>query len=97
MRFDFDKPILDLDNKPVEDATFKTISLQALSVTFPGEENLPGEEKYKRYALAIRIINGDYECKVEEIALLKSLIGRGFTPVVVGRCFDFFEGKTDGK
>ena len=49
------------------------------------DEQASGEEKFKRYQLAERIsAAGPQDVSVEEVALIKRLIGKGYPPMVVG-------------
>jgi hypothetical protein len=73
--------------------TLKSICSEALLNTSP-EDKLSGEDKAKRYQLAHNIFNSkaaNFEITVEEVALLKNLIGNLFTPLVVGQAFKFLE------
>ncbi len=73
--------------------TLKSICSEALLNTSP-EDKLSGEEKAKRYQLAHNIFTSEaenFEITVEEVALLKNLIGNLFTPLVVGQAFKFLE------
>jgi hypothetical protein len=64
--------------------TLGTVAINALLGTYPDEQT-SGEEKFKRYQLAERISTaGAQEVSVEEVALIKRLIGKGYPPMVVG-------------
>jgi len=81
-----------LDGKPIndgsKDVTLRTVATQALMASFQGED-VDGEEKFKRYQLAVRINAEDsLTISPEQAAKLKLLIGKGFTPAVVGPCFE---------
>ena len=55
-------------------------------------EWIGGEEKVKRYNLALDIYNGKKEnLSSEEIVLLKELIGRYFSTIVVGQALKMLE------
>jgi len=84
--------ILDQKNEP---ATVRGVAIEALFATFKDEENLSGEEKLKRWELASKIkINPDpVELKVEEIALLKKLIGKAYGALIVGQAWKVLEGE----
>jgi len=73
--------------------TLRSICTEALLNVTP-EEKLTGEEKAKRYKLANDIFNSkdeDFEMQIEDVALLKRLVGELFTPIIVGQAFSFFE------
>lgn len=89
----FDAELMDLDGKPITyNEKNLTLGLAALTVlfgNFPGEENLPGEQKADRFDLALRVHKGgEQELKHDEIDLLKRLIGKGWGPLVVGRAYE---------
>ena len=64
--------------------TLGTVAINALLGTYP-DEQASGEEKFKRYQLAERIsAAGPQDVSVEEVALIKRLIGKGYPPMVVG-------------
>jgi hypothetical protein len=53
---------------------------------------LAAEEKVKRFRLAeIAAKGGEREVKVEDVALIKTLIGKAFAPLVVARAYDIIE------
>jgi len=56
-------------------------------------KELNGEEKVKRYALAMKIYKSDglVDLEVEEIALLKKLIGRAYGPLTVGQAWEVLD------
>ncbi len=87
---DFDGTVLKMDGK---DMTLKSLSVAALGAQFPDERDLKGEEKIKRFDLALRIYQGVDDLKVEEIALIKSLVAKAFSVVVVGRAWKLLEGE----
>ena len=76
--------------------TLKNVCVASLLAPLE-EERLEGEEKAKRYVIAQKI----YECKektvnltVEDISLLKKLIGNMYLPLIVGQAYSFLEGNT---
>lgn len=100
MKLDFSKALIGIKGVPLkkagsdEDVDLKHIAVEALLAQFQDEPNLPGEKKMKRYALAEKIsVPGEVELEVEEVALLKDLIGKAFGPAVVGPAFKVIEGK----
>ena len=105
MKINFNEPFVDLSNEPIIEKTQigketkdVTIILKAICTTallaLQEKENLSGEEKVKRYELAKRIFaGGEINLKTEQIVLLKDLIGKSFTPIIVGQAFRMLEGK----
>lgn len=93
MKIDIAQPIRDLENTPIEGVTFRTVACLALTNSLPGDERLTDNQKLTMFALALRI-QKDFmplDFKIEELALIKERIGRGFSVVVVGRCYEIIE------
>lgn len=95
---DFSKIFLDADGKPIctrelkpeqacPDDGFFTLRLaarNALNGVYQDEQNLSGDEKYKRGEIAQSIVaTGEVKLKVEDIALIKRLIGKAYPPPIV--------------
>lgn len=103
MKINFGLEIIGVDSKPVEDEDKKPLILKKVCITallgnVPGD-NISGEEKYKRYKLFRRIddgVDGFTEVSDEEVTLLKTLIGKFYLPLVVGRAYDLFESQKNG-
>lgn len=97
MKINFDTILKDMFNKEMEDAggkvTLRRVATEALMAIYR-DENISGEEKFKRYQLCIKVNTApsDLEWKAEEVTKLKDLIGKGYGPMVVGRAFDLLEG-----
>lgn len=98
MKRNFDLVLVTLDGAPIPagpsvDAgllTLRSISTNALITAFEDERSLAGTEKLRRYQLALRINvkdQGNIELSVEEVALLKQLIGKAYAPLVVGQAY----------
>jgi len=73
----------------------KAVVCNALMSMDP-QAKMSGEEKVKRYDLAMRVVKGDAgdadeEFKVEEIALMKKVIGESYGPAIVGPSFHLLE------
>lgn len=94
---DFSKEILSLDGTAIKDGakdlTLCNVATTALLAPERGEE-LSGNEKMKRFLLAERIYQADGEVKVsaEEVVLLKTLIAKHFSALIVGRSYRLLEG-----
>ncbi|MFA6358683.1 MAG: hypothetical protein WCY09_08530 [Candidatus Omnitrophota bacterium] len=84
--------ILDQKSEP---ATVRGVAIEALFATFKDEENLSGEEKLKRWELAskIKASSDPVELAVEEVALLKKLIGKAYGALIVGQAWKVLEGE----
>ncbi len=72
-------------------ALMRTAVVNALMGTI-ANENIPGEEKAKRYDLGLKINKGgDIDLTVEELATIKKLVGANFGTLVVGQVFNFID------
>ena len=96
MKIDFSAAIKDFDGDAVKDgdkeATLGRVACTALLASYADEQNLAAEDKVKRFRLAeIAAKGGEREVKVEDVALIKQLIGKAFAPLVVGRAYDIIE------
>ena len=75
-----------------EPMTVRLALTRALSATFKDEQDLPGEKKVERFALALRMINEDNpHLAAEEITLVKKLVGKMFGNVIVGRVWPILD------
>jgi hypothetical protein len=76
-------------------ATTQWAAIEALLAVAQGETQT-GEEKAKRYELALKIqsANGDVELPVEDVALLKKLCDAHFPPLIVGQMRRLFDAKS---
>jgi hypothetical protein len=90
---DFKCPADATGKRPCQDyATLGVIATRALLATLPDEQNLSGEEKFKRFALAMKIKDGgNVALNAEDIALLKKLVGKVYSPLIVGRAFPLLD------
>jgi len=82
------------EKEVVEDLSLKSACVEALMGVYQDEQALSGEDKIKRYALAEKIfLEGKVDLNAEDIALLKKLVAKMFSPVVVGPAWRLLEGK----
>lgn len=97
MQLDVTQILYDLDNEAMKNpkgnvATLRWICCEALLSPHPKEQDLDQLEKVKRFQLAKRISKDDkVELSVDELALLKRLVGQGFPPLVVGLVCEMVE------
>ena len=100
MRRDLTQPILDLNEKTIphpqregEHYTLCDVALSALMASYEDEKSLTGKDKADRMQLALKINKRpkEVDLTVEQLALLKQLIGKGFGPLVVGRAYELLE------
>lgn len=96
MKLNFSTPILDLEAKPIvakdKPVTLGSVVIEALMATFPDEANLPGADKVKRFSLGMAVTKGgEQDISVDDVVLLKTLIGKAYGPLVVGRVYELIE------
>ena len=97
----FCQDLLDLEGEPLKDQQGAAVTLQNASVNAllgqTQDENPDGTEKAKRFVLAMKIHNvkEPVDVTAEEVALIKKLIGKIFTPLVVGRAYELLEQKIE--
>lgn len=99
MKINFEQVLKELDGKIIQipgegvDLTLKIVASRSLSMIF-NDEQISGEEKAKRGLLAFRIYaNSDIDLTVEEVALVKKLIGKAYGPLIVTQAWEMLEGK----
>lgn len=97
MQIDFAAELNDLDGNPIKadgekNATLSSIACTALLAVYADEQNLAPSEKVNRFQLALVATKGGMQdMKVEDVAMLKRLIGKAFGPLIVGRAYDILE------
>jgi hypothetical protein len=73
--------------------TLGVIAARALSVE-TREDRLPPEQKAKQGALAVKVLSGGNQpMQAEDIALIKSVIGKLWGPVIVHRAWQLLDPK----
>ena len=95
LAIDFRTPITQLDGKPFtneagqpDGMTLGKVCTNALMANFPDEQGLSGDEKMRRFLVAKNIFEHyDYSLNVEEIALVKKLVGKSYGPLIVGQAW----------
>lgn len=98
MKVDFTKAFQTIEGEPLYEAdnkkalTLKKVAIESLLAVFEDERNLSGEEKVKRYELALKISGNEIvDLKAEDIALIKKLITKGYSSLVVGQAWKMIE------
>jgi len=100
MKIDFSVALKSLAGDEIKDGKGETFTLRdaavvALDALSDDDRKLDGKEKYRRGALASRI----YGCKepvmldVDDVKLVKDLIGKIYGPRIVKEAWDLLEGK----
>jgi hypothetical protein len=99
VKIDFAQPIKGLDGVALKGEDGKELTLaatctNAVLANFQDEANLSGDDKVKRYdlALAIHASTEPLDLKVEDVALAKKLVAKLFGPLVVGQAWRLLEG-----
>lgn len=94
MKVDFAAKIADLKGTVLKyegaDATLGDICTAALLATFNGED-ATGETKDRRFRIAKKIEGGALSLSAEEVSEIKTLIGKMFPPIVVGRSYELLD------
>lgn len=84
-----DGPIVDNDNKQL---TLKDLAVKALIENY-SDERPEGQEKRRRGQLAKKIFNGGVvSLSQREIDTVKTLVGKGYPPVIVDAIWGILEG-----
>lgn len=92
MSIDFSAKIVDFDGNPIrpnpettDELTLRDACVRALCLPYDDERSLSPEDKFKRGQLASQIYKSDspLDLKTEDIALIKRLIGKAYTPIIV--------------
>ncbi len=97
MRIDFKRPLFDFNGEILRDGdnplVLGVVAVNALMGIYPDEQNLEGSEKVRRYRLAMSIYgtDGALDVPVEDIAMCKKLIGKGFSTLVAGQAIPMLE------
>lgn len=96
MTIDFSQALTGLKGEPVKDPSGESVKLalvcyNAVKALYKDEENLSGEEKYKRAKLAKKLDESSVELSVEDISLIKKLVGKAYEPEIVAAVWDLLE------
>ena len=93
-----DKPIIFTNNKP---ATLRDIACDSLASIHEDERNNPpdGKQKLERYQLGMKILSAttDTEFTGDEYELLKKIVGKHPSPLIVGKCWILLEAAHGAK
>jgi hypothetical protein len=84
------EPFKDETGKPFE---YKSAIENAILAPYQDEQNLSGEEKLKRWKLALRIHDSEETFTSEEITLMKSLAAKAFTTPIAAQIWLLLEGE----
>jgi hypothetical protein len=84
--------------RPEETAamTLRSVCTNALLTQTRDETNLSGEEKVRRYNLALQISNEDVvDLPPKDVAMLQELVGKLYAPLVVGQVWEMLDPKQE--
>ena len=94
MKIDFTQVLKTLDGTEMKVPGDKVFTLamattEALLASYEDEKSLSGEEKASRYTLALAIHASvePLDLKVEDVALIKKLVAKGYGPLIVGQAW----------
>lgn len=97
MKVNFGAVLEDFEGKKIVDNE-RPVTLGAISINslfaMAKDDNTSGEEKLKRYDLGMRLKKGGVvDVTAEEVTLLKNLIGKFYSVLVVGQAYKILEGE----
>lgn len=84
-----DNVIITINEQPL---TMKDVIIKALLATYSNED-IDGNEKNRRYKIAMKVKNSEEysELLIEEVVIIKELIGKFWSPIVVGQAYSLLE------
>lgn len=90
------QPITDLKGSALQTSEGEVLTIgaaivNALLLSYPDEQGLPGDQKVKRFRLAERFMAEDVEVSNQEAADIEYLVAKAYGPLVVGRVFKALE------
>lgn len=96
MKIAISKMLKGLDGKPLvnqgEELSLGGVMGSALLMVYT-DETIGGDVKFKRHQIAQRLYGKkSVELTIEDIALIKELIGKAYGPAVVGPAYILLEG-----
>ncbi len=94
----FNQPILEFsgemaikpDGKPF---TMTDAILVALSVQDQKEAEIVSTEKFERFQLGLKVVSGEADFTLDELAKIKTLVGKAHPVITVGRIWKYIEEK----
>ncbi len=97
MKLSLDEKILDLSGNQVLTPDGQTLTLANVLSTacvapLESDRSMSGEEKAKLFEMALKVVQGNSEFSIEDVAVMKRRIGMAYSPIVVGRSWKLLEG-----
>ena len=73
--------------------TLRVVCQNALVAMYQDEQQLSGEDKLKRWELAVKIKKSPEPCELstEDVVLVKKLIGKMYIPAISGQAWQLLE------
>ena len=104
MKIDMTKAIKNLEGDNIDNPesklkekaplTMKILCTNSLLTPTQDERNIDGNEKAKRFELAMRIYTEkEVDLDIDELKLVKDLIGKVYSPLVVGQAYRILDPK----
>jgi len=102
MKIDFNRVLVDFSGNPLKEETssgsveikLRSVVINALMTLLEDDKNMSGDDKVKRYDLALLVHNSGAEpldIKVEDVTLIKAQIGKFYGPLIVGQVWKILE------
>lgn len=97
MKVDFGQVFKGLEGDEIKNGgkpfTLAAAAVTALLAEFK-DEQIAGQQKADRYTLALAVHGavGEIDQPVEDVALIKTLIGKAYSPLIVGQAWKMLEG-----
>lgn len=102
MKLNCKKVITNLKGKPFQEEgknlTLGDVCCNALLFSYPEEKNVSGKVKYERWKLAAKLVDGGtVDVTLEDMTLIKDLVGKFYGPLLVGPIYNILEGIEETK
>lgn len=86
------EPIMDGEGDKRKAITLGIVCCNALLANYPDEQGLAGTDKVHRFYLAQKAAKGEVaDVSVDDVVLIKMLLGKGFGTMIVGRAYELIE------
>jgi hypothetical protein len=77
--------------------TLKRVAHEGLGAVYEDERALDPDEKNKRFLIGLKVTGEASDFTVEEVALLKKVVGKGYGPLIMGRAWQMLEDAAKAK
>ena len=99
MKINFSKVLVNhkgvnVKNENGEEVKLYAPCVNALNALYEDEKGMGGDEKFQRYKLSLKIDEKEeIDVSVEDVSLIKKLVGKAYPPATVGLVYEALEGK----